>query len=259
MNTKKFEEAMADIDINELITSVESEVYGDEAEEGEQYVDDTAEESSETDDFDEDEDEESEEPEKLKIVDDKEFKKVAKKDRANKRIRELNDEKKELKRELSELREIVGKLKLQGNVPQQDSAQQSDVNEQELLNKIYSKDPKQLLEGLKELVSMQTKKLYQSNVEPKLKNVELYNRLNEDGISKSQLAEIYKEHPELKDLPDGGYDIVKKLAEKNKRSRSVSKTARPTSSVSSSRGIIKGNVNKKMAQEAFLADLMKGL
>jgi hypothetical protein len=91
---------------------------------------------------------------------------------------------------------------------------------------------------------------------PALNELALKDKATSDGLSKAELDSVYEKHPELKNLPDGGYEIAKQLIGKKKtRSKSISNSARSTASLLTKSS---GNkISKKAMQEALLAELIR--
>ena len=163
--------------------------------------------------------------ETYEVVSDAEMKNRQVKKSAQERIRQLANGNKELKNKLEELeRKLEEQMKAKEAAQVTAQKQQTvvpKVDERELEMKIFNKDPKIVMQGLKELIAGSAKELFVEGTEDirsVVNKLAISNKARTDNISEVEIEAVYKKHPALRTTP-GGYDIAKELVTKKNQPR----------------------------------------
>jgi len=168
--------------------------------------------------------------ETYEVIPDAEMKNRQVKKSAQERIRQLANGNRELKEKLEELeRKLEEQAKAKEAAQVQTPKQQTvvpKIDERELEMKIFNKDPKVVMQGLKELIAGSAKELFVEGTEDirtVIDKLAVSHKARTDNISEAEIEAVYKKHPALRTTP-GGYEIAKELVTKKNQPRAKEAT-----------------------------------
>lgn len=201
---------------------------------------------------------EAETNESYEVISDAEMKNRQVKKSAQERIRQLANGNRELKDKLEELeRKIEEQMKAkeaaQVTAPKQQTVVPK-IDERELEMKIFNKDPKIVMQGLKELIQGSAKELFVEGTEDirtVVDKLAIVHKARTDNISEAEIEAVYKKHPALRTTP-GGYEIAKELVTKKNQPRAKEANISSKTATANKKRVVKSESEmRKLLYEAL--------